>query len=277
VTAQTPAERLSGALQGALAAARAAWPDLALDGEAFIGELKRRIEGKSDALAALEKLHAADLYIACAVARRVPGALAELERRFFPDTERTIAAADPTGALKDDAQQILRERLFLGDGGGSIAQYAGKGPLSAWLRVSALRVLSRLRESKQRETDVDRLDQLADRALLPAVSDPELELLKATYRREFRQAFHDALAALEPRERNVLRLHTIDGVTGDQIAELYGVSRASSSRWLSRARETLFSRTRELLAERLGLAPSQLDSVTGLVLSQLDLSLRRVL
>ncbi len=271
------AASLQEALHGILAAAREAWPGVELDAEEFASELGRRSAG-ADPTATLSRLCATDLFIACAVARGVPGALAAFERRFFPDIARTVAAVDRSPAFAAEVQQILRERLFLGGAGEpGIAQYAGRGSLPAWLRISAMRVAGRLREGTDRETDLERLDKLSDRALDGAQSDPEVEHLKATYRPQFRQAFHDALGAISARERNVLRLHTLDRLTGEQIARFYGVTQPTCSRWLSHARQTLHERTRDLLRQRLGLSGSQLDSLAGLVLSQLELSLPRVL
>jgi RNA polymerase sigma-70 factor (ECF subfamily) len=48
-------------------------------------------------------------------------------------------------------------------------------------------------------------------------------------------------------------------------------------RWLVELRESLLVRTREGLRARLALSPSELDSLLGLVDSQLSVSLYRVL
>jgi hypothetical protein len=48
-------------------------------------------------------------------------------------------------------------------------------------------------------------------------------------------------------------------------------------RWLSELRETVRRSTRDALRTRIALSPSELDSLLGLVDSQLQLSLYRVL
>jgi RNA polymerase sigma-70 factor, ECF subfamily len=58
---------------------------------------------------------------------------------------------------------------------------------------------------------------------------------------------------------------------------MYGVSSRTVQRWLVDLREDLLSRTRDGLKSRLGLSPSELESLLGLVDSQLQLSLYRVL
>jgi RNA polymerase sigma-70 factor (ECF subfamily) len=58
---------------------------------------------------------------------------------------------------------------------------------------------------------------------------------------------------------------------------MYGVSSRTVQRWLVDLRETVRTSTREGLRARLALSPSELDSLLGLVDSQLQVSLYRVL
>lgn len=55
------------------------------------------------------------------------------------------------------------------------------------------------------------------------------------------------LAALSPRDRRILLLHAWEGLTGEALAEVLGVSRGGADAALSRAR----ARLREAWAERL--------------------------
>jgi RNA polymerase sigma-70 factor (ECF subfamily) len=58
---------------------------------------------------------------------------------------------------------------------------------------------------------------------------------------------------------------------------MYGVSSRTVQRWLVDLRESVLLKTRDGLRARLGLEPSELESLLGLVDSQLELSLHRVL
>jgi RNA polymerase sigma-70 factor (ECF subfamily) len=58
---------------------------------------------------------------------------------------------------------------------------------------------------------------------------------------------------------------------------MYDVSARTVQRWLLDLREGLLKKTREGLRARLSLSPSELDSLLGLVDSQLQVSLYRVL
>jgi RNA polymerase sigma-70 factor (ECF subfamily) len=154
-----------------------------------------------------------------------------------------------------------------------LAQYAGRAPLGAWLRVVAARLASRAAADEREQPADDRvLEQLA-----AAGAGPELAYIKAAYRPALARAFVDALAALSLHERLLLRQQTIDGLGIDAIGRLHRVHRATAARWVARARDKLLAGTRGRLGEALGLPAGELDEVIGLVRSQLEVSLRRLL
>src|SRR5262249_6529246 len=104
----------------------------------------------------------------------------------------------------------------------------------------------------------------------------ELRYMKTLYGAEFREAFAQAMATLKPREQNLLRQHHVDGLTIDQLGQLYHVHRATAARWLGKARSSLLAQTRRSFMKRIRLSHSQFDSVLGLVQSQLVISFRRL-
>jgi RNA polymerase sigma-70 factor (ECF subfamily) len=73
-------------------------------------------------------------------------------------------------------------------------------------------------------------------------------------------------------------MHYLDGLGGDAIGRFYGgVHRSTVLRWIEAARERILGETRRLLAARLRLSSSELDSLVRLVESQLDTSILRPL
>jgi RNA polymerase sigma-70 factor (ECF subfamily) len=107
--------------------------------------------------------------------------------------------------------------------------------------------------------------------------DPELALLRARYRASFREAFTQALTALTPRDRTLLRLTALDGLTCARVGQMYGKDASTISRWLAQSRAVLLERTRTILAQTLALSESALDSAMRAADSELNLSLVRLL
>jgi RNA polymerase sigma-70 factor, ECF subfamily len=248
----------------ALAQVRAAWPELPVHEAAFCAHLaglgpQERLEG----------LHVADLYLAWACAQGEPQALRALEALL----RRAVALAVRDGtAPADEVCQLLLEKLLVGSAARSaprILDYSGQAPLERWLRVAALRTALNLREAA---------GPVAPRPpeALPerAGPDAELSFLKQHYAREFREAFDAALGALSVDQRNVLRLHFLDGLSIDQLGRTYGVHRATAARWVVRGRQALLAETRARLRERWRMSEPELDSVLRQVRSQLDVTLR---
>ena len=126
------------------------------------------------------------------------------------------------------------------------------------------------RHRKQSELDDHALVDLAVRD-----RDQELEYMKGMYRDEFKAAFWQALSELSLRERNILRHQLLDGLNADQIGALYKVHRITVVRWNKKIREDLLARTRKALMARLSLDKSEFESITRLIRSQLDVSIRR--
>jgi RNA polymerase sigma-70 factor (ECF subfamily) len=277
------AEPLRRASEGALstrlldieAAVRQALPGIALVPERLARVLAQHAAGKGDVLAELGSLRAADLYLAASCAAADAGAIQIFDPLLCAEVDAAAASLRAARSVADEVTQRLRAHLLAGDAerGPRIADYAGLGDLRGFLRVSAVREC--LRVTREMQRDVGRgTDELS---ALAAAGDPETERLKATYRDEFASCFAEAVASLTPRARTVLRHHTLDHLTIDQIGGLYGVHRATAARWLEQARRHVAERTEELLAARLTLSGEEAESIIRLVRSQLDISLAGLL
>jgi RNA polymerase sigma-70 factor (ECF subfamily) len=216
-------------------------------------------------------MHIKDLWLACGCSQAHPAALAGLEA-LLREVGAFIAHIDRSADFADEVRQQLREKLLVdvGRGRARILDYGGQGPLGGWLRVAAVRTALNLKRGQR--------EGAAHRDPSPATSpDPELDFIRMRYRAEFQLAFGATLRRLSSDERNVLRLHYLEGLNIDEIGRLYDVHRATIARWLARSRDKILQETRSVLAERLGLSGAELDSLIGLVGSQLEVSLRRLL
>jgi RNA polymerase sigma-70 factor, ECF subfamily len=250
--------------------ARAAWPSLTVPEERFLVHLAGRVAAERGGADGLGRLRAGDLYLACACAGGDPDATSAFLENFMPQVHAALAGLGAGASERDELAQQLISLLFVGDEGrsGAIATYSGRGSLRSWVRSvavrTAMRQLGRIRSSP---TDDDGLEAV------PAADDPEVHLLRARYGDAFRAAFREALAALTPRQRNLLKQHTLDELTVDQIGRLYRVHRATAARWVAAAREELCEGTRRRLVERLSVSNQEVDSILRLVWSQLDVSI----
>lgn len=213
------------------------------------------------------------LSVACVAGDR--RALQRFEARYFDDARRATAQllADPDAV--EDILQKLRHRLFVAgdDEHAAIVRSVGRGSLAKFVRVCAVRLaLNSLRTERRRNA---RDGNAAADPLLGALDDPELSLSRTSSSNAVKRAFEQAVAALTPKQRNMLRHQLVDHLTLDQLATRYGVHRRTVARWLASARDDVARGTRESLAAQLGEDPSS-EQLQQLVHSRLDLSITRV-
>jgi RNA polymerase sigma-70 factor (ECF subfamily) len=261
-----PAEDLAARLDELLAACAAAWPRVTLDPASFTQQLLERCQAPTLA-AWLDGAHAPDLYLAVACLARVPEALASFDSASLSRTPEWLKRLDLSEAAARDIGQTLAEKLLLGDRP-KLADYQGRGPLDGWLRVVALRTAI---DRARRRGEV--LSTAAQEQAQAAPDDPELELMRARHRDDFRAAFEAAVAELEHRERNLLRLHYVDGVKIDDLAARFHVHRMTIMRWMAAARRTILDGARQSLREHLKLSDSEYLSLFRVIRSELDVSL----
>lgn len=265
-------EDLDRALADLVERGQRAWPGVRIEPLRFARYLEDRVAGG----AALDALHASDLYLACACAGGDEGALQALDDAFFGDCDAALARMDPSPGFADEVKQRARAKLFVHEPErpARIGEYAGRGELRTFLRVVIMREAISLRRTERREAP-----HPGDGAASEPweTKDPELLHLRRVYADEFGHAFREAVGALTSEERNLVRYHYVERLNIDHIGAIYGIHRVSAARRLTRIRALLVDSTRRRLAERLRLGESELRSVLRLIESQVDISLRRVL
>jgi RNA polymerase sigma-70 factor (ECF subfamily) len=250
----------------------AAWPGVHVSVAAFADYVGSRLPADAPAEEALRRIHALDLYLACACADGQPAALAAFDRHCLSVVDRALPRLRVDEDLILEIKQQLRERLLVRQGGPPrIVEFSGRGDLRSWLRVMAVRdALATLRRARK-ESPVE--DEVLMQAIWHA-GDAELAPMKDAYRSEFKRAFADALKATAERDRTLLRQHVIDGLGIDELGRLYRVHRATAARWVERARREVLERTRAALMDRLQVAAPELDSIMRLIQSRIEVSVR---
>jgi RNA polymerase sigma-70 factor (ECF subfamily) len=257
---------------------RAAHPGLAVDDVVFVRHLARCARGGgAEPSQPPERLHVEDLYLACACAAGVAGAAARFEERCGPRLRAALGAAVKSPDLRAEIRQRVLDMLLVGarDEPPKVSSYGGRGPLDTWTVVVAHRQLSRHLRTDAYEQRA-REGAAVEAALAPVVQ-PEVAFARQRYRSELERALADALLVLEERDRLLLRLQLVSRVSVENIGKMYGVAQATASRWLASARERVQGEVIRLLRERLRASPDEIASLVGMVASQIDVSISRLL
>jgi RNA polymerase sigma-70 factor (ECF subfamily) len=269
-----------GALQATLAAAcasgRAAFPQLAVEEEAFAAYMGRVVRAGETDESTLAQLALEDLYLACACLTNVAGA-AEVFGGRFGATIRGAVARIVGAADTDEVHQQLQQSLLVGTETSTpkLGSYAGKAPLERWVGVSARRAaLMWLRENR---TEQNARAAAGAEPGAGSGTHPETAYMKEKYRGIFEDALSQALERLPEQERALLRLHLVNGVSLEKIGTMFSVSQPTASRWLAAARTKLLDDVKVTLAPRLGTSSAELASLAGMVASRIDLSLSTLL
>ncbi|MBO6936336.1 MAG: sigma-70 family RNA polymerase sigma factor [Deltaproteobacteria bacterium] len=263
---------LAEVLEAELEAARQAWPDLELDEPAFVRFLGERVPDGDDPAATVGRLRVPDLALAFACLAEDPKGLAIFEREIMPAVAKAVARLDGAPTFVDEVSATVRVKLLVGteERPAALSAYLGSGPLTSFAQVVATREALSRKRKKSKEEPVDR-DSLLQ---LPLEDfDPELDQIRRQVEPTFRDAFREALAALEPRERTILRLYLVEGVGSATIGKMYGVHRATVARWVADAREAVFSATKKRMMKELHLGSESFTSLMGKVSTQLDVTL----
>jgi RNA polymerase sigma-70 factor (ECF subfamily) len=172
-----------------------------------------------------------------------------------------------------DVLQTVRERLFAGLAP-RIGAYNAAGPLEQWIKVVAIRTAI---DMHRKEAAAPRAESAWLETVVRAGGDATALLMRAEYKSELEIAIREQVAALSARDRAVLRLHVLEGVSIEKIAISYGVHRVTVARWVWTAGEGMLDGLRQRFQERFGIVPHELDSLARLARSQLSLNLAELL
>ncbi len=202
-----------------------------------------------------DKAHLRDLYLCFACLEGAPAAV----EHFLASVLRPAARRAPAEA-RDDLVGRLSERLLVG-AKPRLASYAGRSALSAWVAMVVKReVVDAKRTSERRGQDGhgDDTGQWS-RLLSGGVPGLESDVAGRQAGRALDQALRAALSELPASERALLQRHYLRGEPHHRLAEEHGVPRSTMALRLTRLRDALLHRVKELLLEG-GVSPRSLSS-----------------
>lgn len=272
---------LVAGLAAAIEAGAAAWPEVMLAPAAFAGALGQRLAGAvaGELVAGLAGLDHAGVYLAHACVLGDSKALARFDAHCVAELDAALRAAGVPAAQVVEAKQRVRQKLLVAgsEGPPRLASYAGRGDLRGFVRVVAVREgIGMLRQTARREAhEVPAADEQLERATVG--EDPELLMIKETHRAALREAFVAALGQLAGRDRTLLRMAVVDGLTIDQLGAAFAVHRATAARWLASVREGLFKATRRELMARLHIDGREFESWIRVIQSRFEISVGEIL
>lgn len=257
------------AVDRAYAAGREAHPRLALERDALERYLDERAEAWQD-----DQAVAADLYLACAALARVPHAVDTFVTRYLGNLRAYLGRLAKSDDFVAEVKQVLSVRLLVGDEENPprLAEYQGRGSLEGWVRIAAQRVALNLGRATARNAT---FTDAVERRLVDDTDD--LAHIKRAYREPFSKALAHAATHLPREHKSVLRLHYVEGMTTEQLAALYGVSRRTLVRRVSDARDALMEAVHEEVRRTIELSRGEADEMLELVRSQLEVSLASLL
>jgi RNA polymerase sigma-70 factor (ECF subfamily) len=270
---------LGAILEGLVDAGHAAYPDCPV-GDALWADFLAGHLQVGDAARQLTGLHAKDVHLVLACQSADPSAHAELDRRLRLVEKQALSGIRLGSHSADEVVQAVRVKLLVGDTAegarsaplGRLSTYSGRGPLDGWLRVTLARAaLSLVRTTDTRSSSIDEAEAIAD---LADKDDPQARALVSRCGPALKSAVEETVASLSPADRALLRLHVIDGLTIDDLAVVYKAHRSTTARRIARVRNAIFEGARARAMSILGLGETEFASLMGVMLSQIDVTLR---
>jgi RNA polymerase sigma-70 factor, ECF subfamily len=250
---------------------RRRWPFVSLDAAAFGALLAGCLPASGQGLGSV---HVEDLALAwaCLDGQR---AAHEALVTTFQGPVRQVALRG--GLDPDEVSSRVFQKLLVRDGDRlpGLARYAGLGPLKSFVLVTAMRQVVDLRRG-QRPAEASADDDTWVELATTVANDeqgPAARCDWAQLKPHLAAALEEAISALPVRQRNVLRLHYLEDVSADAIGRMYGVHRATTTRWLTDAREQVFAQVQQRLRLELSLGTQTLEVVNRELAAGIELSL----
>jgi RNA polymerase sigma-70 factor (ECF subfamily) len=256
------------AIDGAYREGKMHWPGLSLSREQF-GVMVRDAAVTDDGL----QQWGADLFLACAAASGDQTAVRCVDEHYIARLPGRIQRLGATAQKVPDVLQAVRERLFVGPSP-RILGYNARAPLEQWIKVVAIRTAI---DMHRQEAVGPRVEAQWLTALVTPDTDAARSLIRQEHKLAFEEAIRSEVARLSPRDRTVLRLHVIEGVSIEKLAASYGVHRVTVARWIWSAGERVLEGLRLHFSQQFGIVPHEFDSLARLMRSQLSLKLSEAL
>jgi len=248
---------------------------LTFDAEDFAKFYCERLPDSPSTVEALAGLRTVDLYLVWACLARQPAAISAFEEEVMPLVRRAMGGVDSAPGFIDEVSSAVRSKLLVATPGraAGLNGYLGQGPLASFAMVVAMREAVDHKRHVRLEVTLDQV--------MHGLRDPGEGVESLAARREMtphvQRALGEALASLTPRQRTLLRLHLVKGLSADRLARIYEVHRATTTRWISDARAQLLEQLTQTLQTRLKLGELSWISLKQKLVAGVDITLSGML
>jgi RNA polymerase sigma-70 factor len=171
------------------------------------------------------------------------------------------AAADNAGQERQGANALALQESSASQG--KLGSYNGRGSLAGWLRASVSHAAIDLFRRNRKQVSFDELVEQGRSPDLQAsisVAGAE-ERLDARWGPILGQALEEEISRLPARDRLLLSLYHVQGISLKAIGLQFGVHEATASRWLERLRRGVRKRVERRLRTTHGLTARELGSL----------------
>ncbi len=261
---------MQDAIRNAYALGQFEWPELA---EVSLADFERHVRSLDVRLEDLAT-NGADVYLALACASNDPAGLEILERRFFGALDEFLTKSGFSEPIRQDVLQQVLIHLCTEESP-PILTYAGRSSLDSWLQATMVRFAVELAQSTE-QADARQDNEQALRQLLDNTPDPKLQATLDRARPALQDAMVEAMGALQDRDKTLLKLSFVEGLSIDSIGDRYGVQRTMVAGWIADIRHRILEAARALLASQHGLRELEFASLVLLLRGDLHSSLLRV-
>jgi RNA polymerase sigma-70 factor (ECF subfamily) len=249
-------------------AGRAAWPELRMDLSAF----QRWVRVAGIDIEALTE-RGDELFLVAGCTTNDPEAFQAFEHRYLSTLTQNVGRIALSSDQADELRQQLRVTLLLGVQP-KIGTFRGQGPLGAWVQVCAVRLALKLGAAQDRMASPD---ASVLEGLVAQDADQELLAAKAQYQDAFQAALEECFSVLPSRQKTLLRMHFLDGMSIDEMGQVFHVHRATIARWLVAIRREVLEQLCRKISLNLRTSSSEFRSMVRLVRGDVRLSLHRIL
>ena len=212
------------------------------------------------------------LSLAQACLKRDGAAIAELDACLANEVATAMRRLRASQAEAEEILQELRAALFAPREGArsKLHFFCGKGSIRGWLRALAGQELARLKRDPRRaawETVHSRFPQ--------ARTSPESVLGRAQHAAAVHAALEASIRGLPLRERTALKLNALEGLSVDDLSQMFRTHRSTVARWIQRARLHIAQEVQAAVKAQLRLTSAEAENIVRQAWQEVPVTLER--